>query len=138
VVDCSRAAPVLLRKGSVSFEELVLVVPNLLTAESGSDEIARSPGLRHRHYSPRAKVVLIGDPISVDPGPSAAFIGMDRPKDNFELITVCPNISDYARSLFAFFRECDSKAIRTIYCQIVSEVGIGAALMDRLRRAAEE
>jgi L-threonylcarbamoyladenylate synthase len=138
VVDCSRAIPVLLRKGSVSFDELILVVPGLQTGDPMSGDIARSPGLRHRHYSPKAKVVLIRDPGGLEPRSSASFIGLDRPRGEFEMILVCPDVSDYARRVFAFFRECDSKGIKTIYCQVVPDVGIGAALMDRLTRAAEE
>lgn len=138
VVDCSGAAPVLLRKGSISIEELLLVIPDLQTTDLGHDEIARSPGMKHRHYSPRAKVVLVDDPTNLDSEAASALIGLDRPHIEFQLMKICSDINEYARSVFAFFRECDASGVGVIYCQTVSESGIGAALMDRLRRAAEE
>ncbi|MEP6847440.1 MAG: L-threonylcarbamoyladenylate synthase [Acidobacteriota bacterium] len=138
VVDCTGTTPLLLRKGSVSIEELILVVPDLQTSDVARDEVSRSPGLKHRHYSPRARVVLIDGPGKNDSRNSAAFIGLDRPHREFQSVKVCIDINEYARSVFAFFRECDAKGIEVIYCQTVSELGIGAALMDRLRRAAEE
>jgi L-threonylcarbamoyladenylate synthase len=49
---------------------------------------------------------------------------------------VCGSLEEYARNLFAFFRDCDKANIRIVYCQTVEETGLGAALMDRLRRAA--
>ena len=44
---------------------------------------------------------------------------------------------DYAREVFNFFRECDRENIEIVYCETVEEKGIGAALMDRLKRASE-
>jgi L-threonylcarbamoyladenylate synthase len=74
----------------------------------------------------------------VDGSDLAAFIGLRKPADSFAFAKVCKSVDDYAHSLFAFFRECDRRGIETIYCEAVDEVGIGAALMDRLRRAAEK
>jgi L-threonylcarbamoyladenylate synthase len=56
---------------------------------------------------------------------------------NFDLIKICASAEEYAHEVFAFFRACDHARIETIYCEIVAEKGIGLALMDRLRRAAE-
>ena len=55
----------------------------------------------------------------------------------FDLIKICASVEEYAHEVFAFFRECDARKIETIYCETVEEKGIGLALMDRLRRAAE-
>lgn len=133
VVDCTGDVPILLRTGSVSLEELRAVVPET-TYEQGSDLIIRSPGLRHKHYSPRASVVLV-DSVPRD-SENAAFIGIGSNEPNISFSKICVDQHDYAHSLFEFFRECDRRGISTIYCQTVSETGIGAALMDRLRRAA--
>ena len=50
---------------------------------------------------------------------------------------IVEDAGEYARELFEFFRECDRRGIKTIYCQSVPETGIGGALMDRIRRAAQ-
>jgi L-threonylcarbamoyladenylate synthase len=138
VVDCTGDIPLLLRKGSVSLVELQRVVPETRSVDAAGAETVRSPGLRHKHYSPRAKVVLI-DPRSdiSDLRSAAGFIGLHERNGRFECTLVCRSENEYAHSLFEFFRNCDRKAIDTIYCEMVDESGIGAALMDRLRRAAE-
>jgi L-threonylcarbamoyladenylate synthase len=54
----------------------------------------------------------------------------------FKIARVCANVAGYAHSLFEFFRECDRLGVERIFCESVEEKGIGAALMDRIRRAA--
>lgn len=133
VVDCSADVPVLLRTGAISLEQLQAVVPETIPYVENT-VAPRSPGMKHKHYTPKARVVFYeGDQISEN----AAFIGIGRPRGEFILERVFDSVEDYARSLFEFFRECDRRDIDTIYCQPVPETGIGAALMDRLRRAAE-
>ena len=137
VVDCSSEPPVLLRKGAISYEELRSVVHEIVAADSGDVESPRSPGLKHKHYSPRAKVVVIRRDPQITPGIDDAFIGIARPSANFKFSMICDSVDEYAGSLFEFFRECDRRNIKTIFCQSVPEEGIGAALMDRLRRASD-
>jgi L-threonylcarbamoyladenylate synthase len=69
----------------------------------------------------------------------AAFIGVSEPDDapKFVRILVCQSVEEYASSLFDFFRQADQVGAKSVYCESVPEVGIGAALMDRLRRASE-
>jgi len=67
---------------------------------------------------------------------STGYIGLKSSSSKVEFEHACASIEDYARSLFEFFRECDRRGIETIYCEAVEETGIGAALMDRIRRAA--
>lgn len=140
VVDCTGEVPILLRQGAVSLEQLRGVLPETIAFEPAEGAVVRSPGLKHRHYSPRAKVVLadLRSEISDLRSESSAFIGIGKPKAVFERELICRSIEEYAHSLFEFFRECDRAGIKTIYCEEVSEIGIGGALMDRLRRAAED
>jgi L-threonylcarbamoyladenylate synthase len=53
-------------------------------------------------------------------------------------VKICHSPEEYAREVFSFFRECDRHNIETIYCETIEEKGIGAALMDRLKRASED
>lgn len=137
VVDCTSATPFVLRSGAVSLEDLQKIVPETELYAVKENEAAKSPGLKHRHYSPKAKVVLLNSEASDEGRRKTAFIGLNAPKEKFDLVKICASVEEYAREVFAFFRECDAKKIETIYCQIVSEKGIGLALMDRLKRASE-
>lgn len=138
VVDCTTDAPLVLRSGAISLENLQKVVPETHHYQIRKDEQAKSPGLKHRHYSPTAQVVLISDSgFQIPDSKSKAFIGLNEPKQQFDLIKICASVEEYAHEVFAFFRECDRRKIGAIYCETVAETGIGAALADRLKRAAE-
>ncbi len=137
VVDCTGNFPMLLRAGAVSLEELRSVVPETEIFRSDEDAEIRSPGLRHKHYSPRARVVIIDKDSSIEDASAAAYIGIDLPNGAFNLLKICTTPEDYAHAMFEFFRECDRSGIGVIYCQSVAEHGIGTAIMDRLRRASE-
>jgi len=136
VVACTSGVPIVLRPGAVSIEQLQAIIPETRVYTGANVEVPRSPGLKHRHYSPNAKVVLINSKLQFSNFGLKAFIGLLRPDAGFDLVKICDSADDYAHSLFAFFRECDSRKINSIYCQEVEEMGIGIALMDRLRRAA--
>ena len=136
VVDCTGEVPVVLRAGAVTIEALKVVVPDTRLFQPKGEAAARSPGMRHKHYAPDAEVVLVEFPAEIVETSNAAYIGVDRPDRVIDLMLVCGSLEEYARNLFAFFRDCDNANIRIIYCQTVEETGLGAALMDRLRRAA--
>ena len=138
VVDCSGDKPVILRSGSVTLDELRNVVPDLAIYRGDSEEPIKSPGLRHKHYSPRALVEIVeeGDIRGLDPIKSG-FIGITDPGKKFQVARICESPTEYARELFDFFRECDRVGVETAFCEAVEEAGIGVALMDRLNRAAE-
>lgn len=135
VVDCTGEFPVILRQGSVSLEDLRGIVPETVRVNEGSEDERKSPGLRHRHYSPRAAVKVIESVDEIDG--DGAFIGIDKPVAGLTFTKVVADVDEYAHELFEFFRECDRRGIATIYCQAVPETGIGGALMDRIRRAAK-
>lgn len=137
VVDCTGDIPILLRAGAVSLEELRDVVAETEVLDVAEAVEIRSPGLKHKHYSPRARVVNIESDASVEDFSNAAYIGIDLPVRAFGLLKICSTPEDYARAMFEFFRECDRAGISAIYCQSVAEQGIGTAIMDRLRRASE-
>lgn len=135
VVDCTTDPPLILRAGAVSLESIQAVVPDIGLLGDDRKKTLRSPGLRHKHYAPNAKVVLIDDAREAPSGVDTAYIGLEPPPAKPAKTLVCASADEYARQLFSFFRDCDNSGIRTIYCQTVKEKGIGAALMDRLRRA---
>ena len=135
VVDCTGEIPLVLRSGSVTLEQLRDVIPQTKLGTE-DDEARRSPGTRHQHYKPSAKVILIDHPDAVEKAAGAAYIGLGRSLTPFDYQKVCRNVGEYARELYEFLRECDRRGIHTIYCQLVDESGIGVAIMDRLRRAA--
>ncbi len=139
VVDCTGEAPVILRAGAVTLEHLQAVVPGTRLANRQDSATPKSPGLKYRHYSPRARVALIKDVTAINPKPTTAFIGLQEPShlNEFSRVKLCVSVTEYAHELFRFFRECDAAGIQEIFCEAVPEQGLGLALMDRLKRAAQ-
>lgn len=144
VVDATGAAPVVLRAGVVTLEQLRAVCPKARLADEEylADEKheapPRSPGTRYRHYAPRACVRLVDRPGDARPDAPAAYIGLTPPEHPraFRRVQVCADEAEYARELFHFFRESDAAGCAVIYAERVPPHGLGRALMDRLQRAA--
>jgi L-threonylcarbamoyladenylate synthase len=139
VVDLTSDPPLLLRPGAASLEALREVAPEIALADPGRVGSIRSPGLKHRHYAPDARVVLVDDPREAPADPSAAFIGLTpHPMAGTLGLHVAPtDVADYAHRLFHFLRQCDRTGIAVVCAQRVPPVGLGRALMDRLERAAK-
>jgi L-threonylcarbamoyladenylate synthase len=149
VLDVTTDPPTILRPGAITREMLTEVIGSVEQATSG-DELRRSPGTRHRHYSPRARVLLIehGSAESIERicrenlrEGAVGFIGhtpvaIDDAK--FFFIELGSSADDYSRAIYGALRELDQRGARVIIVEGISEHGRGAAVMDRLRRAASE
>lgn len=149
VLDVTTDPPIILRPGSITQEMLSEAIGPIERAAS-DEELRRSPGTRHQHYSPRARVILIehGSLAVIQRicrehlktgGVGFAghsFLEIDHP--NFSAIRLGSNARDYAHSIYATLRQLDKKDPRVIVVEGISEAGEGVAVMDRLRRAASE
>ena len=138
IVDCTVTPPRLLRTGAVSIEALRELVPDLEIATTCKPgEAPKSPGQKYRHYSPEAEIILVeAPPESLPTDQPAAWIGLSTPPAGAAKTLQCQDMDEYARVLFGFFRTCDAEEIRTIYCELPPEEGIGRAIRDRLVKAA--
>lgn len=160
VVDCTGAKPVLLRPGPVTAQDLEAVVRGgaaqamegragvTLEASAGGSVSPgvtgpgppMSPGTRHPHYRPRARVVLVDDLSALEDDLSTANVQ--------QAMTIGPVLTaahhprrwdaleELARNLYAWFREADDLGVPVIYVERVPAVGLGAAVMNRLTKAA--
>ena len=139
VVDCTGDIPLILRSGAITLEQLREVVPETRMNATGALGAPKSPGVKHKHYSPRAKVILVTVLAETLVSRRTAYIGMTRRGEieGYGLAKICQSVPEYAHAVFEFFRECDRREIETIYCEKVAADGLGAALMDRLQRAAQ-
>lgn len=135
VVDCTGTSPVILRAGGITLEQLRETIPSTRIGKLRGP--VKSPGVKYRHYSPLAYVFIVSGVDETVPMKRSAYIGLQKVgRTFFGLKKICRSEKEYAHSLFHFFRECDARKIETIYCEQVSEDGIGLALMDRIRKAA--
>ena len=68
VVDCTSAVPRILRSGAVTLEQLREIVPSTRIATRIGTGSPKSPGMKYRHYSPRARVIIVSNLRDVQPG----------------------------------------------------------------------
>jgi L-threonylcarbamoyladenylate synthase len=137
VIDCTTGIPHILRPGVVTLEDL-RTFGNKVRYATRTGRI-KSPGQKYKHYSPKARVKVITNYkllITKDPE-HEAFIGLDKNvrKTGLKKLLICRDLNEYAKNLFAFFRQCDNDRIKTIYCEKVELEGIGMAIMNRLLKA---
>lgn len=147
VLDILHDPPCLLRRGAISLHALQASLPTTVDAScrrGGEDRAApSSPGMKHRHYQPKARVEIFQGSDPIHPSDHSnryrrGWIGIQSPPSSMDyaMVVVCANADDYAARLFETFRRMDQAGIDAIDCQAVPQHGIGAAIMDRLERAS--
>ncbi len=137
VVDARGERPVVLREGAVTREMLGDV-------GSDRDAVGRSPGVRHPHYRPQARVVIAAPTTGVATANGLAArgrTGLLAPDDrgllaDVQVLGTPVGAAETAASLYAALRRADLLALDTVVVEAISEDGLGRAVMDRLRRAA--
>ncbi|EKD42000.1 MAG: hypothetical protein ACD_73C00396G0003 [uncultured bacterium] len=141
VIDCSLSKPKILRLGAITVEELEVVLGKSLTRKNAvkQNQRIKSPGMKYRHYAPKAIVIPLKNINVIKDRGASAFIGLNK---NFKIKSVgfkkiCHDNTEYAHHLYHFFRECDARGIKFIYCEWPSAVGLGQTLQDRLLKAAK-
>ena len=136
VLDLSREPAVLLRPGGLPQEALEGVLGRVAAAPNVEDSVARaSPGMLASHYAPSLPVRL----DVLEPAPGEAWLGFGpiggARQPDLQLSETADLIEAAAR-LFAALRSLDRPGFTGIAVMPIPETGLGAAINDRLRRAA--
>lgn len=148
VITLATDKPVILRPGAVTKEMIEAVIGEVEIARAvleGMDdnEEAASPGMKYKHYAPKARVVI----VDADKDTYEAFV--NKQTDAFALcfdgdnITI-PKLSygnenndlEQAKELFDALRKLDKMGAKKVYARIPSKSGVGMAVYNRLIRAA--
>jgi L-threonylcarbamoyladenylate synthase len=129
IVDVTGAEPTVLRVGGIDEARLAEIVGAPL-ARRTSGEVAAS-GTMPSHYAPNARVELVrADELAECAArlrAAGSTVGvLDAPDD----------AAEYARVLYRRLRELDESGVEVILAVLPGEHGMGAAVADRLRRAA--
>ncbi len=138
IVACLDGGPSLLRRGAITRSALEAVLGRpMIDESSGSDTAPAAPGRLLSHYAPRARLRLnaaeVGrDEAALDFGGAFAAAKSLRRLD----LSSGGDLEEAAANLFAFLRELDATGAATIAVAPIPERGIGAAIADRLGRAA--
>lgn len=141
VVDLT-GAPRILRQGGVPRADLEAVVGSLAAAPDTKRPLA--PGMKYRHYAPQVPVVVV-DRVDGDVrsemiarfGRPCFVVGLENALDEKDMVRVAAR-SDadvWAREIFGLLRDLE-KRFDAIVVERVDEGGRGAAVMERLLKAA--
>src|SRR5439155_16490618 len=109
-------------------------------------EDGRAPGSLPSHYAPNARVVVVEQDALADAVreelASGAGVGVlaaklpDGLPEAAVVLGVPVDAEEYARTLYACLRDADRRALDVVLAVAPAELGVGAAVADRLRRAA--
>lgn len=135
VVSVVGPKPSLLRPGAIPREAIVHVLGGPLATAEATERVA-SPGQQPRHYAPRTPLRL--DASTVHPDEALLAFGAHVPEGARLTLNLSPrgNLEEAAAKLFAALRELDQAQASAIAVMPIPPTGLGEAINDRLRRAA--
>jgi L-threonylcarbamoyladenylate synthase len=148
IVDLSHGRVEVVRPGGVSVDELAGVLGTEVGVWTGGREVA-APGTLASHYAPRARIVLV-ESASAAAEMAIAWAGRGRRVGVLAPGTVdglSPDVvelepagdpDEYARVLYDQLRRADRLGLDVVVVVPPPDEGIGAAVRDRLRRAATD
>ena len=153
IIDLTVTPPRLLRPGGLTLEALEAVlgtvtVDKAVRQKLADGEQAKAPGMKYRHYAPKAPVTV----ITGTPGASAAYIAAHLTKHSgvicfdeyaplFEGHTIhrlgpAGDKLAQAQHVFDALRTFDGTDVTEIFAQCPDEGGLGLAVGNRLKKAA--
>ncbi len=129
----------ILRRGPITTEQLSAFAKiDIVT----SRERISAPGQLPSHYAPKTPLRLIGDAKSFSPKPNqrCALLAWNPIEGDKRFVAVRRlseqnDLREAAANLFRYLRELDALDVDLIVAERVPDEGLGAAIMDRLRRA---
>lgn len=148
VLDLSGDAPLILRPGAITAEDLSEAMGIPVRHAQGDADAPKSPGLTLRHYAPDTKMRLRA--IDLEPGEAllafgpTRFMGIkgggaakDLPDHMRRNLSESGDLHEAAANLFAMLKDLDKAGATRIAVMPVPEIGLGIAINDRLNRAAQ-
>jgi L-threonylcarbamoyladenylate synthase len=160
VVDLSVDPPMVLRPGGTPFEALKKVLgdvklhPFVQAEQELPMEKIRSPGMKHKHYAPKAEVILVEGNVPAVigkvkelaesyrlKGAKVGILATDETQTAYKAEVVKSlgsrfNLAIVAQNLFRLLREVDAENVDVIIAEGVPSEGLGLAVMNRLRKAS--
>lgn len=163
IVDLTTDTPKLLRPGPLPIEKLReilgkdIVVPNFAKGLSESN-IALAPGTKYKHYAPKTPIVVVESSDYHDLKKyTNAVIEVIKNYLNHRYVIIASretaeeyksmelntivigsryNLYEIAKNLFKVLRDVDRMGVDIAIVEGFPEIGIGLAIMNRLRKAS--
>jgi len=168
IIDVTEETPVILRPGYIGREALETLLGKVeldraVFAEPAQGVKPKAPGMKYRHYAPKAEMTLVEGAFAAEAilkeaaasaraGRRTGILCSEETKDRysplaeelgaegFSLKLFCAgrrsDPESIAHRLFGLLRQFDEDGIEVVWAESFDEGGIGTAVMNRLRKAA--
>lgn len=150
IIDCTQEIPVILRPGGITREEIEEVVGKIVIdpAIENSQEKPKAPGMKYTHYAPEVPMWLIAggnkklQAVIDELVGEGKRVGVLASRDTLDAISAGEKLSlgeslqEVAANLYDSLRMFKHGDVDIILCETYPEIGIGQAIMNRLRKAA--
>jgi L-threonylcarbamoyladenylate synthase len=152
VLDLTVSPPKILRPGMIHVESLAAVCGEIQSPKSkvqNLDSMLRSPGLLKKHYSPKAKLLVLNWRDDMDLKSQIAnrkshiqnchIIAHTKipSVENFSDVSVIPHDAEaFARAIYAELHRCDAAGAELIIVEAPPDSPEWSGISDRLRRAS--
>ena len=129
IVDFSVSPPQLLRPGGIPIEDIEQI---LGYAIRDTDGISRASGMLQNHYQPSCNVLL----VHTDEEAQQLQDTLASQYGRVRILNRCDNLPLYAELLYSDLRQADADQIQVLIAVLPENKGLGAAIRDRLTKAA--
>lgn len=140
----------ILRPGKIAYEDLKAVTDNVFIDHGVLERVAegekvRSPGMKYKHYAPKAEVVLLDGTAeefrdyvkenSAD-GYFCLVFSDKEAVDGVPYLTYGESADEQAHWLFERLRQFDGMGAKKVFAHCPSQDGVGLAVYNRILRSA--
>lgn len=133
----------LLRHGGTAIEDIEKIIGKV-SIETGPSDSPLAPGQLYFHYAPKIPLKFFNDVNIMDyEFKKVGALFFDRNRYNIEfsgerILSPKGNLREAAANLFSFLHELENENLDVILVDPIEEIGLGKAIMDRLRKAANK
>ncbi|MEY4873477.1 MAG: Sua5/YciO/YrdC/YwlC family protein [Actinomycetota bacterium] len=129
IIDFSVAPPQLLRPGGIPIEDIEQILGYTIR---DTDGISRASGMLQNHYQPSCNVLLVHTDQEAQQLKNTLLSQYERVR----ILNRCDNLPLYATLLYSDLRQADADRIEVLVAVLPENKGLGAAIRDRLTKAA--
>lgn len=147
VIDVTGEVPTILRPGGITPNMIKAVCGDVIIDKkidgANEGEKVKSPGMKYRHYSPKAEVYLVDkdeieNKITEITDKKILLLITEEGQYDVDSIVMGNDLEEIAKNIFGLLRKSDEDGYDVVIIEKVQEDGIGLAIMNRLKRAAKK
>ena len=129
IIDFSVSPPQLLRPGGIPIEDIEQILGYTIR---DTDGISRASGMLQNHYQPSCNVLL----VFTDQEAQQLKDTLVSKYERVRILNRCDNLPLFATLLYSDLRQADTDQIQALIAVLPENNGLGAAIRDRLTKAA--